>query len=140
LQHNAQLAFSAQAKAKQLDTLQAALQTAIDNQAAKLAAIEQERPAWPASKQARTARQNQLAQAKARLAHSNADSKGWGRSPGTPASTQARCSTSSPLVNCVSITQASPANGTLYSNSNAKPLFKRFDPLRENSTWVELAS
>jgi hypothetical protein len=44
------------------------LQTAIDNQTAKFAAIQQERPAWPASKQARTAWQNQVTQAKARLA------------------------------------------------------------------------
>ena len=68
LQHNAQLAFYAQAKAQQIDTLQAALQTAIHNQAAKLAAIQQERPTWPASKQARTTWQNQVTQAKARLA------------------------------------------------------------------------
>jgi len=48
LQHNAQLAFYAQVKAQQIDTLQAALQTAIHNQVAKLAAIEHHAPAWPA--------------------------------------------------------------------------------------------
>ena len=68
LQHNAELAFHAQAKAQQIDTLQASLQTAIQSQATKLAAIEQERPAWPTSKQARTLWQNQIAQAKAHLA------------------------------------------------------------------------
>src|SRR5215471_8149352 len=39
LQHNAELAFHAQAKAQQIDTLQASLQTAIHSQATKLAAI-----------------------------------------------------------------------------------------------------
>jgi len=68
LQRNAELAFHAQAKAQQIDSLQASLQSAIHSQAAKLAAIEQERPGWPASKQARTAWQNQVTQAKARLA------------------------------------------------------------------------
>jgi hypothetical protein len=68
LQHNAQLALYAQAKAQQIDTLQASLQTAIHSQVTRLAAIEQERPMWPASKQARSTWQNQLAQAKARLA------------------------------------------------------------------------
>jgi hypothetical protein len=67
LQYNAQLAFYAQAKAQQIDTLQAALQTALHNQAAKLAAIEHHAPAWPASRQARSTWQNQLAQAKTRL-------------------------------------------------------------------------
>jgi hypothetical protein len=68
LQHNAQLAFYAQAKAQQIDNLQASLQTAIHSQATKLAAIEQKQPTWPAGRQARTAWQNQIAQAKARLA------------------------------------------------------------------------
>jgi hypothetical protein len=68
LQHNAQLAFYAQAKAQQIDALQAALQTALHNQAAKLAAIEHHAPAWPANRQARSTWQNQLAQAKIRLA------------------------------------------------------------------------
>jgi hypothetical protein len=68
LQHNSQLAFFAQAKAQQIDILQASLQSAIHSQATKLAAIEQERPAWPASKQARAAWNNQITQAKARLA------------------------------------------------------------------------
>src|SRR6516162_8640585 len=68
LQRNAELAFHAQAKAQQIDSLQASLQSAIHSQAAKLAAIEQERPGWPASKQARTGWQNQVTQAKARLA------------------------------------------------------------------------
>jgi hypothetical protein len=40
LQHNAQLAFYAQAKAQQIDTLQAALQSAIDNQAASMILLE----------------------------------------------------------------------------------------------------
>jgi len=65
LQYDTQLALYAQAKAQQIDTLQAALQTAIHSQATKLATIEQERPA---SKQARTLWQNQIVQAKARLA------------------------------------------------------------------------
>ena len=69
LQHNAQLAFYAQAKAQQIDTLQAALQTALHNQTAKLAAIEHHAPAWTANRQARSTWQNQLAQAKTRLAH-----------------------------------------------------------------------
>jgi hypothetical protein len=68
LQHNAQLALYAQAKAQQIDTLQAALQTALHNQVAKLAAIEHHAPAWPANRQARSTWQNQLAQAKTRLA------------------------------------------------------------------------
>ena len=68
LQHNAQLAYYAQAKAQQIDTLQAALQTALHNHVAKLAAIEHHAPAWPANRQARSAWQNQLAQAKTRLA------------------------------------------------------------------------
>jgi hypothetical protein len=68
LQHNSELAFYAQAKAQQIGNLQASLQTAIHNKTAKLAAIEAKRPAWPASKQARTAWQNQVTQAKARLA------------------------------------------------------------------------
>jgi flagellar biosynthesis chaperone FliJ len=68
LQHNAQLAFYAQVKAQQIDTLQAALQTALHNQVAKLAAIEHHAPAWPANRQTRSTWQNQLAQAKTRLA------------------------------------------------------------------------
>ena len=68
LQYNAQLAFYAQAKAQQIDTLQAALQTALHNQVAKLAAIEHHSPAWAASREARSTWQNQLAQAKTRLA------------------------------------------------------------------------
>jgi hypothetical protein len=68
LQHNAQLAFYAQAKAQQIDTLQAALQTALHNQVGKLAAIEHHAPAWTANGQARSTWQNQLAQAKTRLA------------------------------------------------------------------------
>jgi hypothetical protein len=68
LEHNTELAFYAQAKAQQISTLRASLQSTIHSQAAKLAAIEQERPGWPASKQARTAWQNQVTQAKARLA------------------------------------------------------------------------
>jgi len=68
LQHNSQLAFYAQAKAQQIDNLQASLQSAIHGQTTKLAAIEQQQPAWPANKQARTAWQNQVTQAKARLA------------------------------------------------------------------------
>ena len=68
LQHNSQVAFYAQAKAQQIDNLQASLQTAINGQATRLAAIEQKQPAWLAGKQARTAWQNQIAQAKARLA------------------------------------------------------------------------
>ena len=68
LEHNTELAFYAQAKAQQISTLQAALQTVIHSQATKLAAIEQERPAWPAGRQARTTWQNQVAHAKARLA------------------------------------------------------------------------
>ena len=68
LQHNSQLAFYAQAKAQQIQTLQASLQTAIHSQTAKLAAIEAKRLAWPAGRQARTALRNQIAQAKARLA------------------------------------------------------------------------
>jgi len=141
LQHNAQLAYYAQAKAQQIDTLQAALQTALHNHVAKLAAIEHHAPAWPANRQARSAWQNQLAQAKTRLAHSSNDGpKGWGRSPRAPASTLTLCSTSSPLANCVFVIQTSPADGTLFNNSNAKPLYKRFTPLRpSNSTWVELA-
>ena len=68
LQHNAQLAFYTQAKAQQIDNLQASLQSAIHSQATKLAAIEQESPAWPATKQAHAAWNNQITQAKARLA------------------------------------------------------------------------
>jgi hypothetical protein len=68
LQHNSQLAFYAQAKAQQIDNLQASLQSAIHSQATKLAAIEQQQPAWPANKQARTTWQNQVTQAKGRLA------------------------------------------------------------------------
>jgi hypothetical protein len=68
LQHNSQLAFYAQAKAQQIDNLQASLQSAIHSQATKLAAIEQKQPPWPAGRQARTTWQNQIAQAKARLA------------------------------------------------------------------------
>src|SRR6516165_1892061 len=68
LQYNSQLAFYAQAKAQQIQTLQASLQTAIHSQTAKLAAIEAKRPAWPAGRQARAALRNQIAQAKARLA------------------------------------------------------------------------
>jgi hypothetical protein len=64
---NAQLAFYAQAKAQQIDTLQAALQSAVHNPA-KLAAIEHHPPAWPANRQARSTWQNQLAQAKTCLA------------------------------------------------------------------------
>jgi hypothetical protein len=75
LQHNSQLAFYAQAKAQQIDNLQASLQTAIYSQATKLAAIEQKQPAWPAGRQARTAWQNQIAQAKARLAQLERRSK-----------------------------------------------------------------
>jgi hypothetical protein len=40
-EHNTQLASYAQAKAQQVDSLQASLQSAIHSQAAKLAAIEQ---------------------------------------------------------------------------------------------------
>jgi hypothetical protein len=58
----------AQAKAQQIDNLQASLQSAIHSQATKLAAIEQKRPAWPATRQARAAWNNQITQAKARLA------------------------------------------------------------------------
>jgi hypothetical protein len=68
LQHNAQLAFYAQAKAQQIDTLQATLQSALHNQVAKLAAIEHHAPAWTANRQARSTWQNQLAHAKIRLA------------------------------------------------------------------------
>ena len=68
LQHGTQLAFYAQAKVQQIDTLQASLQSAIHGQATKLAAIEQGQPAWPAGRQARTTWQNNVAQAKARLA------------------------------------------------------------------------
>jgi hypothetical protein len=68
LQHNSQLAFYAQAKAQQIDILQASLQSAIHSEATKLAAIEQESPAWPATKQAHAAWNNQITQAKARLA------------------------------------------------------------------------
>ena len=67
-QYHSQLAFYAQAKAQQIQTLQASLQTAIHSQTAKLAAIEAKRLAWPAGRQARTALRNQIAQAKARLA------------------------------------------------------------------------
>jgi len=63
----------------------ASLQRAIHSQAAKLATIEQQRPATRAGAQARLNWQNQVAQLKARLAQSNADPKGWGRLPGTPA-------------------------------------------------------
>ena len=68
LQHNGQLALYAQAKAQQIDNPQASLQSAIHSQATKLAAIEQERPAWPVTKQARASWNDQIAQAKARLA------------------------------------------------------------------------
>jgi hypothetical protein len=68
LQHNSQIAFYAQAKAQQIDNLQASLQSALHSQATKLAAIEQQQPAWPANKQARAASQNQVTQAKGRLA------------------------------------------------------------------------
>ena len=68
LQHNSQLAFYAQVKAQQIDNLQAGVQSAIHSQATKLAAIEQERPAWPASKQARATWNNRITQARARLA------------------------------------------------------------------------
>jgi hypothetical protein len=68
LQHDAQLAFYAQAKAQQIDTLQAALQTALHNQVTKLAGMEQHAPPWTVNRQARSTWQNQLAQAKTRLA------------------------------------------------------------------------
>ena len=45
-----------------------ALQTAIASQNSKLAAIEADRPAWPATRHALAAWQNQITQAKARLA------------------------------------------------------------------------
>jgi hypothetical protein len=67
-EYNAQLAFYAQAKAQQIDSLQASLQSTIHSQAAKLAAIEQQRPARWARAQARMTWQNQVAQLKARLA------------------------------------------------------------------------
>jgi hypothetical protein len=68
LQHNSRLAFYVQAKAQQINILQASLRSAIHSQATKLAAIEQESPAWPATKQAHAAWNNQITQAKARLA------------------------------------------------------------------------
>jgi len=68
LEHNGQLALYAQAKAQQINTLQASLQTAIDNLRAKLVTVEQDPPAWSATKQARAAWNNQVAQAKGRLA------------------------------------------------------------------------
>jgi hypothetical protein len=44
------------------------------------------------------------------------------------------------LANSVFVIQTSPADGTLSSNSSAKPLYKIFTPIRSsNSTWVELA-
>jgi uncharacterized phage infection (PIP) family protein YhgE len=76
---------AAQAKAQQIDTLQAALQTALHNQAAKLAAIEHHAPAWPACRQARSPWQNQLAQAKTRLSQLERRSERVGRSPAAPA-------------------------------------------------------
>jgi hypothetical protein len=48
-------------------TFQTSSQTAIDNQTAKFASIEQDRPAWPASKQTRAAWDNQLTQLKGRI-------------------------------------------------------------------------
>jgi len=80
-----------------------------------------------------------LLKLKLALLNSNAVPKGWGRLPGPQASTLIPCSTSSPLGNCVSIMQTSPGNGTLYSNSNAKPLCKTFNPLKASkSTRAEL--
>jgi hypothetical protein len=68
LQHDSQLAFYAQAKAQQIDLIQASLQTTINSQAAKLTVLERDTPAWTAGKQARSTWQDRIAQAKTRLA------------------------------------------------------------------------
>ena len=124
-EYNAQLAFYAQAKAQQIDSLQASLQSTIHSQTAKLAAIEQQRPARWAGAQARITWQNQVAQLKACLAQPNADPKGWGRLPRTLAFMLTPCSMSSPLKSCVSIIRSSAVNGAPY-NSSEKPLLAIF--------------
>jgi hypothetical protein len=138
-QYNSQLAFYAQAKAQQIDDLQVSLQSAIHSQATKRTAIEQQQPAWPATKQARTTWQNQMLKLKRDLLNSNADPKGWGRSPRTQASTRTLCLMNVPPVKCVSTILTSPDNRLLYSNNNARPPCKTFNLLkRSSSTWVEL--
>jgi hypothetical protein len=67
LQRNDLLASYAQAKAQQIDSLQAALQTAIQNQSAKITSIQQNSPAWFVSKRTRLTWQNELTKAQARL-------------------------------------------------------------------------
>jgi hypothetical protein len=58
LQRNDLLASYAQAKAQQIDSLQAALQTAIQNQSAKITSIKQNSPAWFVSKRTRLTNQD----------------------------------------------------------------------------------
>ena len=67
LQRNELLASYAQAKAQQIDSLQAALQTAIQNQSAKIASIQQNSSAWFVSKRTRLTWHNELTKAQARL-------------------------------------------------------------------------
>src|SRR5271165_6327121 len=86
----------------------------------ELTAIEHHAPAWTANRQARS-----IAQAKTRLAQLERRSERVGRSPRPPASTLTLCSTSSPLANCVFVIQTSPADGTLFNNSNGKAALQK---------------
>jgi hypothetical protein len=131
---------TAQAKAQQIHTLEVALQTALHNQAAKLATSEHHAPAWPANRQARSTWQNQLAQAKTRLAQLERRSKRMGEAAQAAGLYADSLLDELALANSVFVIQTSPADGTLSSNSSAKPLYKIFTPIRSsNSTWVELA-